>query len=85
MPDCGVSVGSSSNGGDVGSVTRAGRDSTIMFVLDSDEGPGAEGNNINVVGCVESEDEFRPSSGEEHDLFEIGDIGGVISVLLLRI
>lgn len=88
MPDCGVSVGSSSKGGDIGSVTCAGGDSTIMLqiVLGSDERPGAEGSKRNAVGCMskESEDEFRPSSSKENDLFEMSDIGGVIGVLLSR-
>jgi hypothetical protein len=44
-----------------------GGDSTIMLVLGSNESPGAEGSNRNVVGCMskESEDEFWPSSGED--------------------
>lgn len=48
-----------------------------MVVLD------AEGSDRNVVSCMSKEfEEFQPLLGEEDDLFEVGDIGGVIGVAL---
>ena len=49
----------SSKSGDIGGVSCAGGNSIILGLC-SDEGTGAEGSNINAVGCMsrESEDEF---------------------------
>lgn len=54
----------SSKAGDIKCVTGTGRDSTIKVVFGSDEGPGVEGSDRNVVGCMSKEfEEFRPLAG----------------------
>jgi hypothetical protein len=88
LQDCGarVSDASSSKSGDISGVSSGGGDSTVILGLGPNEGTGAGGSNINVVGCTsrKSEDEFWPPSGRESDLFEVGDISKVISVVLSK-
>jgi len=73
LPDWGVSDGNLSEGGDIGRVSCLGGDSSITLVLGFDKGPGAEGSNGNMVGCMrkESEDKFWPLSHTRNSIADL--------------